>query len=96
MTIHDLSDLLDDVLRKVHDHELENGELIADCPVTLPMNVVKALSDILTKQIEVNRRRAAAGGRGPMTEVRAASLARAREKAAESRARHQAAKEKAS
>ena len=93
MNIRDLSDLLNDVLRKVHDHELENGELIANCPVTLPMGVVKEIADVLAKQIEVNRRRAAAGGRGPMTEVRAASLARAREKAAESRARRQAAKE---
>jgi hypothetical protein len=92
MNIHDLSDFL---LEKVHNHELENGELIADCPVTLPMGVVKDIADVLAKQIEVNRRRAAAGGRGPMTEVRQASLARARGKAAESRIRRRAAKEDA-
>jgi hypothetical protein len=93
MNIHDLSDFLGE---KVHNHELENGELIADCPVTLPMSVVKDIADVLAKQIEVNRRRAAAGGRGPMTEVRQASLARARGKAAESRIRRRAAKENAS
>lgn len=93
MNIHDLSDFLGE---KVHNHELENGELIADCLVTLPMGVVKDIADVLAKQIEVNRRRAAAGGRGPMTEVRQASLARARGKAAESRIRRRAAKENAS
>lgn len=72
MTIYDLAELL---ATKLHDHEIENGELIADTPVTLRMDEVKAIQAILMKHIDVSRRRASAGGRGKMSEARKAALA---------------------
>ncbi len=72
MNIRDLAELL---ATKLHDHTVENGELIADTTTTLRMDEVKAIQDILMRTIDANQRRARAGGKGAMTPARQAALA---------------------
>lgn len=74
MNIYDINSEFALLLR---EHDTANGERIPDTRVSISIELVEAVNELLNKEIALRRKRASAGGKGIMSPARMAAVRKA-------------------